>query len=463
VRAVDFSCLKEEKQKGKMAKEKDLIHGPLAGSMATYALPVALTGILQQLFNAADVAVVGRLVGTEAMAAVGTDGPLVAFIINFFAGLTLGSTVVIATAIGERDEEKVHRGVHTSLLLSLITGAMAALISEFAVVPVLGMLDVPSEVFSMAVLYMRIYLAGLPVIVLYNFLTAVFRSAGNTEDPLLALVVSGVINVVLNIFFVAGLGMDVDGVALATVISNAVSSTLLIILLRKVKSGIRLRWQEMRIDRAVMKRILRIGVPSGIQGMIFSIANIIIQTGINSLGTIIMAASSAAFNIEACAYYVVNAFGQTCTTFVGQNNGAGKQKRCVRCLFDALGLDYVFTGAVCAILLIFGRQILSLFNQNPDVIAYGYLRLEIVFFSFLFSIVQEVLSGYLRGYGISALPALLSVVGICGVRIFWIFSVFQRSPDLHTIMLAYPVSNAVTAAVLGIAVLQFHRRRTPTH
>jgi putative MATE family efflux protein len=442
-----------------MAKEKDLIHGPLAGSMAAYALPVALTGILQQLFNAADVAVVGRFVGTEAMAAVGTDSPLVALLINFFTGLSLGATVIIATAIGEQNKEKVHRGVHTSLLLSLIAGVLAAVIGEFAAVPVISMMDVPAEVFSMAVLYMRIYLAGLPVIVLYNFLSAVFRSAGNTEDPLLALVVSGVINVILNIFFVAGLGMDVDGVALATVISNAVSSVMLIILLSRAKSEIRLRWQEMKIDRAVMKKILRIGVPSGIQGMIFSIANIIIQTAINSLGTIIMAASSAAFNIEACAYYVVNAFGQACTTFVGQNNGAGNQKRCVRCLYDALGLDYVFTGVACVILLIFGRPILSLFNENPDVITYGYLRLEMIFFSFLFSIVQEVLSGYLRGYGISALPALLSVVGICGVRIFWIFSIFQRSPSLHTIMLAYPVSNAVTAAVLVIAVLQFHRHR----
>lgn len=443
----------------KKGKEIDLMHGPLAGSMTAYALPVALTGILQQLFNAADVAVVGRFVGTGAMAAVGTDSPLVALLINFFTGLSLGATVVIATAIGEGDNEKVHRGVHTALLLALIAGILAAVISEIAAVPLIGMMDVPQEVFSMAVLYMRIYLAGLPVIVLYNFLSAVFRSAGDTEDPLLALIVSGSVNVILNIFFVAEVGMDVDGVALATVISNAVSSGLLLFQLIKSDREIRLRKEDMKIDRRAMKRILMIGVPSGIQGMIFSIANIIIQTAINSLGTAVMAASSAAFNIEACAYYVVNAFGQTCTTFVGQNNGAGNRERCVRCLYDALGLDFAFTGILCAVLLFFGRPILSLFNENPAVINYGYIRLEIIFFSFIFSIIQEVLSGYLRGYGISARPALISVIGICGIRIFWIFRVFPRYPRLQTILLAYPISNAVTAAVLVFAVMQFHKYR----
>ena len=441
-----------------MKKERDLIHGPIAKNMTAYALPVALTGILQQMFNAADVAVVGRFVGTEAMAAVGTDSPLVALLINFFTGLSLGATVVIATAIGRGDAESVHRGVHTSLLLSLITGVLAAVAGEIVVVPLIRLMDVPQEVFSMAVLYMRIYLAGLPVIVLYNFLSAVFRSAGNTEEPLLTLIVSGVINVFLNIFFVAAMGMNVDGVALATVISNAISSVLLIILLLRTQSVIRLRFRELKLDAASTKALLRIGVPSGIQGMIFSIANIIIQTAINSLGMVIMAASSAAFNVEACAYYVVNAFGQACTTFVGQNNGAGNKKRCVRCMYDAMGLDFLFSGVFCAVLLIFGRQILSLFNENADVIAFGYLRIEIIFFSFIFSIIQEVLSGYLRGYGISALPALISVVGICGVRILWIFSVFRKYPTFHMIMFAYPVSNAVTAVVLIITVLWFHRR-----
>jgi putative MATE family efflux protein len=447
------------KEEVKKTKERDLLHGPLARSMAAYALPAALTGILQQMFNAADVAVVGRFVGTEAMAAVGTDSPLVSLLINFFTGLSLGTTVVIATAIGRGDEKKVHHGVHTSFLLALSAGGLAALIGEVLIEPLIRAMDVPSEVFSMAVLYMRIYLAGQPVIVLYNFLSAVFRSAGDTEDPLSALVVSGVINVGLNIFFVAGIGMDVDGVALATVISNAVSSALLIILLIRNKSDIRLRWKEMKMDQGVMKEILKIGLPSGVQGMIFSIANIIIQTAINSLGTVIMAASSAAFNVEAIAYYVLSAFGQACTTFVGQNNGAGNRKRCVRCLYDALGLDFVFTGAVCAVLLIFGRPILSFFNENPDVISYGYVRLEIIFFSYIFSIIQEVLSGYLRGYGISTLPALISVAGICGVRIFWIFTVFRIVPDFHTIMYAYPVSNAVTASVLAIAVMRYHKHR----
>lgn len=438
-------------------KQIDMIHGPLKKSVLLYALPVAATAILQQLFNAADIAVVGRFVGTEAMAAVGTDSPLVNLLVNFFVGLSLGSTVVIATAIGRKDEESVHRAVHTSILLSLLVGTAAALITELLLVPMIRMMSVPEEVFDMAVLYMRIYLAGQPVIVLYDFLSAIFRSAGDTRDPLIALVVSGLINVVLNIFFVAGCGMTVDGVSIATVISNAIASMILLAMLAGSKMQIRLRRRELRIDRRTLTDILKIGLPSGIQGMIFAVANIIIQTSINSLGTTVMAASSAAFNVEAVAYYVLNSFGQACTTFTGQNHGARERKRCTDSLRACLLLGAICTGILCVMILASGHAVLSLFNTDPDVIRDGYLRLEVIFFSYIFSLGQEVFSGYLRGFGISTLPAAVSIVGICGVRILWMNTVFRLSPSFRTILLAYPVSNFVTAFILFLAVLRLEK------
>ncbi len=431
-----------------MGSRMDMINGSLGDKIIKYAIPLAVTGVLQQLFNAADLAVVGHFSGKEAMAAVGSNAPVIGLLVNLFVGISLGSNVMIAKSIGQGDNGKISKTVHTSVIVALFGGLFLTVLGELLAPGAVKMLDVPGEVYPLAVKYLRIYLAGMPVILLYNFEAAIFRSCGNTQTPLVALVVSGIMNVILNLFFVRGLGMDVDGVATATVISNLVSSAILFAALVKTELAIQINPRKLRVHWDVLGQILKIGVPAGIQGMIFSFANIIVQSAVNSLGTTVMAASSAAFNLEIFSYYIMNSFGQACTTFTGQNYGAGKGDRCRKALKLCLLQSAVSTAAVSCLILLFSRPLLSIFNTDPDVIAAGRIRLEYIFFAYLFSFAQEVLSGYLRGFGVSFIPAACSVIGICGVRLTWIFTVFSQKPSFATIMQVYPLSLGITAAVI---------------
>lgn len=437
-----------------MEGRMDMINGSLGDKIIKYAVPLAVTGVLQQLFNAADLAVVGQFSGKEAMAAVGSNAPVIGLLVNLFVGISLGSNVIIARSIGQKNNESISKAVHTSVLLALTGGVLLAVLGELLAPGVVEMLDVPGEVYPLAIKYLRIYLAGMPVILLYNFESAIFRSCGDTRTPLAALVVSGVLNVILNLFFVLGLGMDVDGVAMATVISNLVSSVILFVALVRTELVIKVNPRKLRVHFDVLGEILKIGIPAGIQGMIFSFANIIIQSAVNSLGTTVMAASSAAYNLEIFAYYIMNSFGQACTTFVGQNYGAGKAERCRKVLKLSLLQSLIGTAAVCVLILLFYRPLLSIFNTDPEVIAVGRIRLEYIFFAYLFSFAQEGLSGYLRGFGVSFIPAACAVVGICGVRLTWIFTVFRNRPSFTTIMQVYPLSLGVTAAII-LAVTLF--------
>lgn len=430
-----------------------MLEGSLADKILMYALPLAATGILQQLFNAADVAVVGRFVGKEAMAAVGSNSAIIGLFVTFFIGISLGTNVVIAHAIGRGDKDEIHKAVHTSLLVALVAGLFLTVIGEILAPKILMLTGVPEEVFGMSVLYLRIYLLGMPVILLYNFEAAIFRGQGNTRTPLYALACSGIINVVLNVFFVVALHRNVDGVAMATALSNVISSLFLLVKLSRSKEEIRFQFSKLRPDFDVLKKILRIGVPSGIQSSMFSIANIIIQAAINSLGATVMAGSSAAFNLEIFAYYVLNSFGQACTTFVGQNYGAGKPDRCRKTFIWCVVLDYAFDAATCILILVFGHQLLALFNGDPEVIRSGYLRLCYIFFAYIFNVFQEVGSGYLRGFGLSVIPAIISLAGICGTRILWIMTVFRARPSFATIMIAYPVSLGLTGVAILISIL----------
>lgn len=436
-----------------MESRMDMINGSLGDKIIKYAIPLAVTGVLQQLFNAADLAVVGQFSGKEAMAAVGGNAPVIGLLVNLFVGISLGSNVIIAKSIGQGDEKNISKAVHTSVIVALLGGLFLAVLGEFLAPEVVKMLDVPGDVYPLAVKYLRIYLAGMPVILLYNFESAIFRSCGNTQTPLIALVVSGVLNVILNLFFVLGMGMDVDGVATATVLSNFVSSSILFAALMKTELAIRVSLRKLRIHGDVLIQILKIGIPAGIQGMIFSFANIIIQSAVNSLGTTVMAASSAAYNLEIFSYYIMNSFGQACTTFVGQNYGAGKGDRCLKTLKISLMQSLVSTVAVSGLILLFSRQLLGIFNTDPEVIATGRIRLEYIFFAYLFSFAQEGLSGYLRGFGVSFIPAACAVIGICGVRLTWIFTLFRQAPSFTTIMQVYPISLGITAAVILVVTL----------
>ena len=435
-----------------MRREINMLDGPLTKNILIFAIPLALTGILQQLFNAADVAVVGRLVGTEAMAAVGSNTAIISLIVNLFVGISIGTNVVLAHAIGMRSEEDIHRAVHSSILLAVSCGAVLAVPGVILAPKILTLTGVPEEVIGMATLYLRIYMSGLPVILLYNFEASIFRACGDTRTPLITLVISGLINVALNIFCVAVLGMTVDGVAIATVVSNLVSAVILLIRLFRTDEMIRVRWKEFRFDGRVLRRILQIGVPSGVQSAMFSLSNIIIQSAINSLGAVIMAASSAAFNIEIMAYFVMNSFSHTCTTFVGQNYGAGQLERCRKIFFRCILLDYLCCAVICTLILTFGHTLLGLFNPAPEVVHYGYQRIVVIYAAYVFSIWQEVGSGYLRGFGSSTLPAVVALIGICAVRIVWISTVFPRYPSYATILLIYPITLGIAGIAITIAI-----------
>ena len=443
----------------KQNRELIMTEGSLWDKILKFSLPLAATGILQQLFNAADIAVVGRFTGDAgpvAMAAVGANSPLLGLILFTFIGISLGANVVIANAVGRQDAAGISRTVHTSIVISIIGGVITAVVCEIFAPQILSTQNVPEEVLPMAVLYFRIYIGGLPIILLYNFESAIFRGIGNTRTPLVSLMISGVLNVALNLFFVIALNMTVDGVAIATVLSNLVSAVILLIYLVRTDSPARVRIRDLGIDRRILKNILRIGIPAGVQGAVFSIANIIIQTAINSLGTIVMAASSAAYNVEIFAYNVLNSFSQACTTFVGQNYGAGRIDRCKRSARLCMLEGVICTAAVAGLEMLFARQLLGVFNGEEQVIEIGYIRLIYIFSSYIFTLAYEVIGGYLRGFGISVIPAILTTVGICGVRITWIYTYFRYDRTFAGIMAAYPLSLSFTALLLLIALIFMH-------
>lgn len=435
-----------------------MLHGSIWNKIPLFALPVAMTAILEQLFNASDIAVVGNFtgkMGTIAVAAVGANSPIISLIVNLFIGIALGTTVVIANAIGRDDKKTVHHAVHTSILMAIVGGFVVTIIGELVAGYVLNMLNVPRDVYGQALLYLRIYLLGMPVILLYNFEAAIFRSVGDTKVPLKTLVISGIINVILNLFFVIVLKMTVNGVAIATVISNLISAIILLNKLIKTDQYIHVNLKELRIYKLSLVRILKIGMPAGIQSAVFALANIVIQAAINSLGTVVIAASSAAFNVEIFAYDILNSFGQACTTFVGQNNGAGQIDRCKKTLYLCLIEDAIASALAIGIIIVSGKFLLSLFNNNPQVIQIGYTRLIMVFTAYIFSMLYEVMSGYLRGFGISLVPAILTCICICGTRVLWVETVFKSYQSFTTIMCAYPLSLSLTAVAIFCALMYY--------
>ena len=450
--------METEKEK----RQLDMLHGSIWNKLPLFAFPVAATAILEQLFNASDIAVVGNFTGagkTVAVAAVGANSSIIALIVNLFVGIALGANVVIANAIGRDDQEAVKKAVHTSIVVAFLGGILVAVIGELVAAPLLHSLNVPDDVFDSALLYLRIYLLGMPVILLYNFEAAIFRSVGETKIPLIALFISGILNVALNLFFVAVLRMTVNGVAIATVISSAVSSVLLLRCMRISKQYIHVEWQSLRVDWAAFGKIMKIGLPAGIQSAVFAVSNIVIQSAINSLGTVVMAASSAAYNIEVFTYDILNSFSQACTTFVGQNFGAGELNRCRKTLMLCLLEGMITLSAAIVAVLLFGKHLLAVFNNDPEVIKTGYTRLMMAMMAHSFSLIYEVMSGYLRGFGISLVPAILTTVGVCGIRIAWISFVFPQSETFRTIMMVYPVSLSATALLIFIALLYYRPYR----
>lgn len=438
------------------SEQLDLLNGSLWRSIPLFALPVAATGILEQLSNLIDTMMVGRLsgsAGTLGMAAVGANTPISSFVIGLFFGISLGANVTIATAIGRKDYAAASKAVHTAMLMSLAGFAITA-VGELVAEPLLSILSVPAETLPQAVLFLRVYLLAMPAILLYNFEAAILRSVGITRLPLQALAASACLNVVFGYIFIGLLGWFVIGSALATDLCYVSSALILLWRLLRIDSPIRVMPSQLRWDGASARSIVRIGLPAGVQSAVFSLANIVIQSAINSLGTTVMAASSASVCIEAVVYNLLNSFSQACTTFVGQNNGARQLERCHKTLKVSLAEGGIAVAIIISTSLLFGQQMIALFNPDPEVVQVGYLRICIVISSYVFSTLYEVASGYMRGFGVSVAPAIITSVVICGMRFFWVFCVFPSHADFQTIMLIYPLSLATNAALIfGLLLL----------
>ena len=425
-----------------------MLGGSLWDKIIVFAMPIALTGILEQMFNAADVAVLGRFVSTEVMAAVGNNVPIVGLIVTLFLGLSLGANVVIAQYIGARRLAEASRAVHTSLVLSLLAGVSVTLLGEFFAAPLLSLLDVPDAVLPMATLYLRVFLFGMPFMSVYNFASAILRSHGDTGTPLIALLAASVLNIFLDLGFVHLLGMGVDGVAWGTVLSYLVAAFMLIRALRREEGVLRLDVRLLRMRRHHTKRIFVIGLPAAVQGMVFCFANLVIQAALNSLGAEVMAASAAAFTIEINMYCVIAAFQQACTTFVSQNYGAGNLPRCREVARWSLRLNIVAMLVLGALILFFMRSLLRIFNADPAVVEIGVIRIVYVVVPEIFAVFIDIFSGSMRGYGYSLMPAVVTLVCICGVRLSWVWLVFPHHPTFETLMIIYPISWAVTSMFL---------------
>ncbi len=441
------------------AASMDMLNGPMLRKMLLFALPLAAGSILQQLFNAVDVAVVGRFASSQALAAVGANAPVVGLLINLFVGISVGSNVVIAHCIGKGEENRIGAAVHTSMLLAVISGTGLMILGILIAKPLLLLLSTPDNVIGMAAIYLRIYCIGMPFIMVYNFGAAILRSAGDTRRPLYCLIVSGVLNACLNIVFVIVFHMGVAGVAIATSISNAVSAVMILYFLQHAGGNMRLRRKELRIEKNQLKRILQIGIPAGIQGMVFSIANVCIQASINSFGSDAVAGSAIALNFEYISYFVVNGFNSAVMTFISQNLGAGKRDRCQRAY--AIGMSCAVISIVILNTLIYLNRgfFIGIFTEDPAVAQYAATRLfYLQLFHFLICS-YEITGSALRGLGRSLVPAVLTIFGTCILRIVYINTVVPVHHDFRVLMGVYPLSWIVTGFMVILAYVMVWRRQ----
>ncbi len=436
----------------------DMMHGPLLGKILWFSLPLAASSILQQLFNSADVAVVGRFAGSSALAAVGSSGAVINLLINLFTGLSVGANVVIAGYIGSGEKEKSRRAVHTSVMVAFLSGVFLLFLGIAVSKWVLIRMGTPADVLDEGILYLRLYFLGMPFFMLYNFGSAVLRSKGDTRRPLYALLVSGIINVLLNLFFVIVFHMGVAGVAVATVIANGVSAALVCRCLAGEEEALRLCWKDLAIDRTELIRIIRIGAPAGIQGLVFSLSNVCIQSGINSFGSDAVAGSAAAVNFEYFTYYTINAFVQAAVTFTSQNYGAGRYDRCKKVLGVCMCCAVGIAGAMSLIFVAGRESFIRIYAVDAAVVEYAMIRMFHVQLLEFMPAFYEVPGGALRGMGYSVLPSVISVLGSCGFRFVWIYTVFARVGGFGTLMNVYPATWILTGTAMMTACFLISRR-----
>lgn len=427
--------------------EIDMCNGALLSKILVFTLPLMASGILQLLFNAADMVVAGRYAGSEALGAVGATSSLINLITNVFMGLSVGANVAVAHYYGAQREEDMKETVHTAVLLSLICGVVVLFVGIFLAAPALSLMGTPPELLPHAIAYMKIYFLGMPAMLLYNFGAAILRAIGDTKRPLLFLLTAGVVNVILNLIFVIKFGMGVKGVAYATIISQTISAILILRCMMKLDGPCKLIIKELKIYSDKAKRIVRVGLPAGLQGSIFSISNVLIQSSVNSFGAIAVAGNTATCNLEGFVYMAMNSFHQTAISFTGQNMGAKKADRIKKTLLYCQ-ICVIITGLVLGLLgYAFGNPLLHIYSDDETVVAFGLRRMKIIFTTYFLCGTMDVCVGSLRGMGFSIMPMIVSLLGACGLRILWIFTVFKLNPTPEMLYISYPISWGITTAV----------------
>lgn len=438
--------------------EMDMCSGSLLPKILLYSLPLMLSGILQLLFNAADVVVVGRFAGSDALAAVGSTSSLINLLVNVFMGLSVGTNVMVARFFGAGQKKELEEMVHTAILTSIVSGVVLVFVGLVLSRPALLMMDTPEDVINQAVLYIRIYFVGMPVMMLYNFGSAVLRAVGDTRRPLYFLMIAGVVNVILNLFFVISLSMGVAGVALATIISQTISALLVLLCLMRTEGDYRVELKRLRIVKDKMIKMIKIGLPAGMQGALFSVSNVLIQSSVNSFGSIAMAGNTAAQNLEGFVYTAMNSLHQTCISFTGQNYGARQYKRMGKILVICLGCVIAVGVLMGNGVYLAGGVLLKLYSPDAEVIEYGMLRLFYICTTYALCGMMDVMVGSLRGMGYGIMPMLVSLTGACLFRVVWIMTVFKSYHSLEVLYVSYPISWGLTFAVHLLCFFIVYRR-----
>ncbi|MBR3790073.1 MAG: MATE family efflux transporter [Clostridia bacterium] len=431
-------------------KHIDMTRGPLFHNIISYTIPIMLTGFLQLLFNAADLIVVGQFCGSISVAAVGATGAITNLIVNLFIGLSVGTGVAVAQALGAEDSKKVHRAIHTAIPTALVGGIILTIVGVLCSETFLRWMDTPENVLPLSALYMKIYFAGIIFMMLYNFCASILRASGDTKSPLVFLTIAGVINVTLNVIFVTVFHLNVAGVALATTISQALSAVLVVIALIKRNDACKLQFSKLHFYKDELMQIIKIGLPAGIQGSLFSISNVVIQSSINSFGEIVMSGNAAALNIEGFMFVCLNAFHQTTLNFTGQNIGANQYKRAKKVFLLCMSSVFVIGLVVSIGVYLAGPHLLKIYlPDSVEAISYGMVRLKCLCLAYCLLGMMDVSGGGLRGMGVSFAPMVISVLGVCGIRIGWIYTIFQI-PEFHTPEYLY-MSYAISWGVAFVA------------
>lgn len=430
----------------KKRREYDMCSGPILKGMLVFAMPIMVMNLLQLLFNAADTIVVGRFNGKEAMAAVGTVGPMVNLLVNLFMGLSVGASVVVAQEYGARRTDGVFRAVHTAMTVSVIGGVVVMALGLLISGTALQWMSTPEDIIDLAALYLRIYFLGMPGNMIYNFGAAILRAIGDSRRPMFFLLVSGCVNVVLNVVFVAVLDMSVAGVAWATVISQYLSAVMVVVFMMRSAGAARLDLRHLGINLEKLKALVRIGLPAGLQGMLFSLSNMLIQSAVNSFGSTMVAAAAAASNIQGLTDTASNAYYNAAISYTGQNVGAKRLDRVRGVARASILLTMVTWVVICGFLILFGRQLLSIYTSDPEVISLGMVRLVVMNAAYFTAGIMNVFPGITRGMGQSFAPMICTLVGACLLRVVWLATVFAWKPTVMVLYLCYPVSWAITGA-----------------